>query len=425
MTRSEAAAPRAAGTEPRTRGLGIDIGRIAGVAVRLDLSLVIIFVLITTLLAFGLLPTWHPDWPAALTLFTAATAAVLFLVSVLLHELSHAIVGRRLGMRIDRITLFVFGGMAHMAGEPPTWRTEFAMAIVGPVTSLVIGVACLVLAGVLAGPVGLDAADPLQAVAGLGPLPTLLPWLGPVNVLLAAFNLVPGFPLDGGRVLRSLLWAATGDLQRATRWASLAGQGFALLLIAVGFAMILGLRVPPFGSGLVGGLWLALIGWFLNNAAILSYRQVVVSETLRDLPVTRVMYTDYQPVAPDDSVHDLVERHLLRSSQRAFPVEQLGRFVGLVCLQDVNRLPRDAWHTTRVADVMTGRAALDALPPSAMASEALTLLGERRVNQVPVVDGDRLLGLVTRENIVTWLVVSAPGNVDLARKGETLLGNRA
>jgi CBS domain-containing protein len=226
-------------------------------------------------------------------------------------------------------------------------------------------------------------------------------------------------------VLRSLLWAATGSLQRATRWASLVGQGFAWLLIGVGFAMILGLRVPPFGSGLVGGLWLALIGWFLNNAAILSYRQVVVSESLRDLPVTRVMYTDYQAVDPDESIHDLVERHLLRSSQRVFPVQRHGRFIGLVCLQDVNRLPRDAWHTTRVAEVMTERPALQALPPSAMASEALTLLGERRVNQIPIVEDDRLLGLVTRENIMTWLVVSAPGDLDLARKGQRLLDHRA
>jgi Zn-dependent protease len=404
------------GARPR----GLCLGRIAGVEIRLDPSLVIIFLLITVLLSMGLLPSWHPDWSAALRLFTAAAAAVLFLVSVLLHELSHAIVGRSLGMRIERITLFVFGGIAHLEDEPATWRTEFAMAIVGPITSVAIGILCLLLAG----PIEIDPAAPLQSIAQLGPVPTLLMWLGPVNILLAAFNLVPGFPLDGGRVLRSLLWGASGDLQRATRWASLVGQAFAWLLIGSGLAMILGLQVPVFGSGLVGGLWLALIGWFLNNAAMMSYRQVVLNESLRDLPVTRVMYTDYSTVASDDSVHELVEKRLLHSSQRAFPVQQHGGFVGLACLEDANRVPRDEWQHTQVGDIMTERQRLHTLPPAAMASEALKLLGEHRINQIPVVADDRLLGLVTRENIVTWLVINAPRDIDKRRGGKVLPGNR-
>ena len=388
---------------PVTGARGLGIGRIAGVEVRLDLSLIIIFLLITMILSAGVLPAWHPDWSPALTLVTAAAAAVAFLVSVLLHELSHAIVGRRAGMRIERITLFVFGGIAHMQDEPATWRSEFAMAIVGPITSAVIGVACLVLAGLLAGPIAVEGREPMEIVAALGPVPTLLLWLGPVNLLLAAFNLVPGFPLDGGRVLRSILWAATGDMRRATLWASRMGQLFAWILIGTGFAMILGLRVPLFGSGLIGGLWLALIGWFLNNAAILSYRQLLVSHSLRDVPVQRVMHTDYASIEPGSTVAELVESRLLQTGQRCFPVSHDGRFDGIVCLEDIRRLAAAEREETAVSQIMTPRAALQSVPGSATAAEAMQLLGEHRFNQVPVVDRDRLLGLVTRENILTWL----------------------
>lgn len=393
----------AAGRRPSSGTRGLGIGRIAGVEVRLDISLIIIFLLITMILSGGVLPAWHPDWSPLLTLLTAAAAAVAFLVSVLLHELSHAVVGRRAGMRIERITLFVFGGIAHMEDEPATWRAEFAMAIVGPITSAVIGVACIALATLLAGPITVEGRDPMEIVAGLGPVPTLLLWLGPVNLLLAAFNLVPGFPLDGGRVLRSLLWAATGDMRRATLWASRMGQVFAWILIAAGFAMILGLRVPVFGSGLIGGLWLALIGWFLNNAAILSYRQLLVSHSLRDVPVRRVMHTDYASVEPGSTVAELVESRLLQTGQRCFPVSHDGRFDGLVCLEDIRRLPAAERETTPVSRIMTPRGDLQTVPDSATAAEAMRVLGDHRFNQVPVVERDRLVGLVTRENVLTWL----------------------
>jgi len=211
---------------------GIRLGRIAGIEVFADWSLLLIFFIIAFGLATGMFPAWHPEWPAALAWATALGAAALFLASVLVHGIG--------GIKVRRITLFMLGGMAHMEREPPTWRSELAMAAVGPVTSLVLGLAFLWLAGLFAGPLDVDLNDPSEALAQLSPLATLLLWLGPVNILLAVFNLVPGFPLDGGRVLRAILWGATGSLRRATRWASL------------------------------GGLWLMLIGWFLNNAALVS-----------------------------------------------------------------------------------------------------------------------------------------------------------
>jgi Zn-dependent protease len=268
-----------ASTKAQRRPRGLRLARIAGIDVFVDWSLLIIFVLFVTSLAGGVFPAWHPDWSVSLAFGVAIGAALLFFASVLAHEMSHALVGRRYGMTVRRITLFIFGGVAHLEDEPEGWKAEFGMAIVGPLTSLVIGVLCLWLVDLAtAGTIEPAAGDPLGVLSSLGPLPTLLVWLGQVNIILAIFNLVPGFPLDGGRVLRAAIWGATGDRLRATRIATGAGQVFAWVLISSGIAMILGLRVPVFGAGAANGLWLAFIGWFLHSAAVASYRQVLPRE---------------------------------------------------------------------------------------------------------------------------------------------------
>lgn len=395
-------------------GNGFCIGRIAGIDVFVDWSLLIIFFLITFSLAAGLFPAWHPDWGPALAWGTALAAAVLFFASVLVHELSHALVGRSRGITVRRITLFVFGGMAHMENEPRGWRAEFWMAIVGPITSLVLGVAFVILAQLLGGPTTFDPENPQEAMARLGPAPTLLLWLGPINILLGLFNLVPGFPLDGGRVLRAVLWGITRNFRKATLWASRGGQAFAWLLIASGFAMILGLRVPVFGSGFVGGIWLAFIGWFLNNAALMSYRQVLVREALSDVPVSRLMQTDVVSITPELSLSRLVDEHLLGGDQRAFPVLDNGRFVGLACLHDLRKHPREEWDRTTVRDIMTPVDQLAPVRPDQEAAEALAILSRRDVNQLPVLEGERLRGLLRREDILRWL--SVYGDEEVARE---------
>jgi Zn-dependent protease/CBS domain-containing protein len=384
---------------------GIRLGSVFGVKVTLDWSLLIIFLLITMTLAAGILPAWHPDWGGFMVLLTAAIAAALFIASVLIHELSHALVGRRQGIRVRHITLFVFGGMAHLENEPNSWRAELAMAIAGPLTSLLLGVTFLMLAGLLSGPIEIDPERPLEALSRLDPLATILFWLGPVNIMLGLFNMVPGFPLDGGRVLRAILWGLTGDLMQATRWATLSGQGIAWLLIACGFAMIFGLQVPLLGSGPIAGLWVALIGWFLNNAALMSYQRVILQETLGDLPVIRVMHRDFKQLTPDTQVQILVDEHLLGSSQRTFPVVQAGRLLGLVCLADVRKLEPSQWAGTSVSEIMTPVAALHSLAPGDKASDAMNRLALHRVNQLPVVEAERLLGLVSREDILKWLTL--------------------
>ena len=384
---------------------GLRVGHIAGIQIRVDWSLLIIFWLITFTLAVGVFPGWHPDWSAALSWATALAAAVLFFVSVLIHELSHALVGRAHGVVIRQITLFMFGGMAQMENEPPTWRSEFAMAIVGPLTSLALGFSFLWLAASISGPLDMDADNPQAMLAALAPLPTLLVWLGPVNIMLAIFNLVPGFPMDGGRVLRAILWAVTGNLRQATRHASRAGQGFAWLLMATGFTMLLGVRVPFLGGGFLSGLWLTLIGWFLNNAAIQSYRQLLIRESFAQVAVTRLMQTQFTRVEPHMRVSTLVDEHLMPSGQRSFPVEQDGRFVGMVSLHDLRKRPRAAWDRTTVDEIMTPAAAIIAVTPRQGAMEAMALLAQHDLNQLPVVDNGTLLGLVRREDILRWLTV--------------------
>lgn len=383
---------------------GLRLGRFAGVEIRLDWSLLIIFILISFTLAAGVFPAWHPDWSQAITLITAVTAALLFLASVLLHELSHALVGRRLGISVPRITLFVFGGMAQMEGEPRTWKGELGMAIAGPITSLALGFGFLYFTSLLAGPIEADTEKPKELVSSLGPVATLFFWLGPINILLGLFNLVPGFPLDGGRVLRALLWGLTGDLLRATRWAAAAGKTFGLLLIVTGFAMIFGARVPVFGSGPLGGLWLALIGWFLSNAAAMGYNRVATEQGLGRVPVSRVMQRDLATVDPEISVQAMIDEHLLGHGQRAFPVVESGdRLQGLVCLADIRRLDQSRRSETSVSVIMTPVDELQVAEPSEPASAVMNRLGERGINQMPVVENGRLIGLISRENLLTWL----------------------
>jgi Zn-dependent protease/predicted transcriptional regulator len=387
-------------------GKGFHLARIAGIDVYLDWSLLIIFSLVLLSLGAGAFPAWHPDWSPLVVWGTALGTAVLFFASVLVHEFSHALVGRGFGIEVPRITLFVFGGMAQMREEPRAWKAELWMALAGPATSLVLGVGFTVLGWAIGGESwALLSTAPERAASMLSPLATLLLWLGPINIILGLFNLVPGFPLDGGRVLRAAIWGITGDLRQATLWASHAGQFVAWVLIAAGIAMAFGLSVPLFGTGFVSGLWLVLIGWFLNNAAIMSYRQLLLRETLEDVPVSKLMKTNVETVEPGTSVQTLVDEHLVRTDQRAYPVIDRGRLVGMVCLRDVHKLSRADWGATAIRTVMTAEDELASVGPDDSSLEAMRILGERGVNQLPVVDRGRVLGLVRREDILRWLSV--------------------
>jgi len=202
---------------------GVHIGRIFGINVRIDWSWIFIFLLVTWSLAIGVFPSWHPEWSLSLSWTVAIAASILFFASILAHELAHSLVAKMRGLPVRRITLFLFGGVSNLEREPPSPKTEFFIAIVGPITSVALGLIFLLMGGLSIGGIQNLAAEPSEMLSQLNPLTTLLLWLGSVNILIGLFNLVPGFPLDGGRILRSLVWMATGSLRKATRWASGAG----------------------------------------------------------------------------------------------------------------------------------------------------------------------------------------------------------
>jgi Zn-dependent protease len=335
---------------------------------------------------------------------TAIVAALLFFVSVLAHELAHSLVARSQGVPVRSITLFLFGGVSNIRREPSSPGGEFLMAILGPLTSFVVGFILLTIVGFGVGSL-MDWENISSDLSQLGPLMTLLLWLGSINITLGVFNLIPGFPLDGGRVLRSILWAMMDDLRRATRWASWIGQGIAWLMIIAGISMVFGVQIPFLGSGVANGVWLAFIGWFLNSASARSYRQVVIQDILEDVPVTRMMRSDPPTVPSDVSVNALIDEHIMKSDDQAFPVlDDDDKVLGIVTLDDVRKVSRDARETTQIREIMTPVDELETLSPNDEASGALRKLVGRDVRQLPVLeDGRSLVGLLRRRDIVKWL----------------------
>jgi Zn-dependent protease/predicted transcriptional regulator len=381
---------------------GFRLFRIAGIDIAADWSLLIVFAIVTVQLGMGVLPRWHPEWSSGLVWSVALIAAVLFFVSITLHELSHAIVARMHGITVRRITLFLFGGVAQIESEPQSPKAELLMAAVGPLASFVIGAGSIALGIALSGhTVEAFPADPEVAYRSLGPIPTLLLWLGPVNISLAIFNMLPGFPLDGGRVLRAILWAITGDPRRATRWASNAGVVIGVGIAAIGVLIMLS---GSFGSG----LWLVLIGWFLRGSARRAYGEMMVSTTLRDLSVEQVMMKSFHVVSPSMNIDELVHDHLMATDQRAFPVMEGDSLLGLVCLADVRAVPRDRWSATRVIEIMTPAARLTVLDRHATAEAALQMLAAQGLDQLLVVEDGRLHGLVRRSDILKWITLMSP-----------------
>lgn len=382
-------------------GAGFSLGRIFGINIRIDWSWTFIFLLITWNLGvvFG---QAHPDWDTPLRWGVALIASLLFFASVLAHELAHSLMAQAQGIPVRNITLFLFGGVSNIQREPPSPRAEFLITIVGPATSILLGILFVGAAIALGAPWQVTG-NPANLLTQLDPVTTLFLWLGPINILLGVFNLIPGFPLDGGRILRSILWALTDNLRRATRWAAWVGQLIAWLLIVTGIAMVFGVQVPVFGTGVISGLWLAFIGWFLNSASVQSYRQVLIQDILEDVPVERVMRPNPPTVSPHNSVSSLVHEGVMGTDDHGFPVEDDGRLVGVVTLEDIRRISRHDWDTTTIAQIMTPADQMLTLNVHDCADEALNKLQEKDVRQLPVVDNGQVVGLLRRRDIVRWL----------------------
>jgi len=381
---------------------GFGLGKVFGINIKIDWSWLLIFALITWSLAssLGLI---HPDWPALMNWVLALSAAVLFFGSILAHELAHALVARRMGTPVRNITLFMFGGISNIQKEPGSPFSEFLITIVGPLTSFIVGSAFLVLGIGSFVYNNVSMLQPLEALSHIGPVGTIFVWLGSINILIAIFNLIPGSPLDGGRIVRSTLWAVTNDLTKATRWASALGQVVAWGLILAGIAMMFGVNIPFFGTGFFNGLWIVFIGWFLQNASIQSYRKVVIQDVLEDVPVKRMMYTEVPIVDAGLSVQRLSDDYIMQTDNRAFIVFQNDKMVGLVTIEDIRKVDREARSLTILKDIMTPSKKLIVIAPEEEASDAFARLQSEDIRQIPVVNGNKIVGLLRRKDIIRWL----------------------
>lgn len=364
---------------------GIPIGRAFGISLRLNYSWFVIFALVTWALAAGYFPATYPTWSLTTRIAAGVITSFVFFGSVLAHELMHSVVAQREGIPVRSITLFIFGGVSEIAEEPKQPKDEFRMALAGPLASLAIGAVFWGIWFWLRGATG--TAEFISGIAY---------WLGLINVFLAVFNLIPGFPLDGGRVLRSILWGRSGNLRSATRTASNIGRG-------VGYAFIFGGIFLIFRGSWFDGLWLAFIGWFLENAAVGSYRQLAVHDILQGHTASEIMTRDCPVVPPDITIERLVNEHILTSGHRCFPVVAHGHVLGLVTLHDIKMVPRHLWSTTRVGEAMTTFDKLKSVGPNEDLSNVLRILTENDVNQVPVVQDHNVVGMIGRDNLLSFI----------------------
>jgi Zn-dependent protease/CBS domain-containing protein len=364
----------------------IKLGKVAGIEIGLHYS----WFIIAALIAFSLGKRFHqvnPSWSTGQVWIAALLTAVLFFVTLLLHELSHSLVAQARGLKVKSITLFALGGVSQIEDDPTDAKTEFWVAIAGPVASLVIGFGCVAVA---AGLGWRPSTEPHTAVTAV------LVWLGYINVALGIFNMIPGFPLDGGRVFRAIVWAITKNVDRSTRIAAGVGQVVAFLFILYGLWKFFG------GAGF-DGLWIAFIGWFLMNAARSSYAQVEIAAAFRGIRVSDVMSHDCAIVNRGMSLQEFVDTCLLKTGERCFAVEDRGHFLGLITLRDVGAIPRDRWDSTTVREAMRPLKELHVITPDTQVLDALKIMASNDVNQLPVVANRTLQGLVCRSHLMQLL----------------------
>ncbi len=367
-------------------GSRITLFKLLGFEVRIDISWIIIAVLIVWSLAQGVFPLYDKTLSPLTYWLLGVGGAIGLFASIIFHELSHSLVARRFGLPMRGITLFIFGGVAEMDDEPSSPKAEFLMAIAGPLASIGIGALCLGL---------------LSLIRGIWPRPSelILNYLGTINLILAAFNLLPAFPLDGGRVFRSLLWRWKGDVRWATRVASQVGSGFGLFLIFLGVFSVL-------GGGLVGGIWWALIGLFLRSASKMSYQNVLVRSALEGESVKRFMKTDPVTVSGDTTVDHLMEDFIYKYHYKMFPVINDSRPLSCVSINDVKSVPREEWDHHTVKELAKPCSTDNTISMDEDAIKALTVMNKTGSSRLMVVDhGGKLIGMVAMRDLMRFLAL--------------------
>ena len=364
----------------------IKLGRVFGIEIGIHSSWFIIAWLITFSLA-AQFRSADPGWSAALNWGAALTTAILFFLSLLAHELAHSLVARAHKLPVQRITLFALGGVSVIEKDAPDARTEFLIAIAGPLTSVALGALMLWGAKALGGNPEARPQTPSLAI---------LYWLGTINLYLGIFNLLPGFPLDGGRVLRALAWWVTGSMERATKIAARTGQVVAVIFIAWGIYRFF------HGAGL-NGLWIAFIGWFLLQAASAYYREAEFKHALAGVRASDLMSRDCAQVPGPTSVQDFVDEFLLRTGRRCFFVTVQGSIAGLITPNEVRALERSLWPQTPVQQIMKPLGNLRVVAPETAATEALEMMVREDLNQLPVVSDHQVEGMLSRSNVLEAL----------------------
>ncbi len=359
----------------------LNLVRVWGIPIGLHVSWFLVFALVTWSLATGYFPAEYPNLSLASHWLLGAVTSVLFFGSVLVHEIAHSIVALRHGIPVRSISLFIFGGVAQIGDEPKTAGAEFRIAIAGPVSSLL-------LAALFGALFLVDQPVPYLAAPSL--------WLMRINLSLAIFNLIPGFPLDGGRVLRAVVWSFTKSYHRGTQVASFAGQMVAFGFIGVGLLVVL-------TSNFLNGIWLVFIGWFLQNAAASSYAQSNLQHSLRGVKVEQIMSHECAQVPSDMFIEDLVEERVLGAGQRCFFVAEGGKLMGMLSLRDFNRVPRADWDRVKTEQAMIPLDRLVHVQPDTELMSVLKTMDDTQVNQVPVMVGNQLVGMLSREQILRYV----------------------
>ena len=370
---------------PRTTPHGIVLGSVSGFEISLDYSWFVIFFLIIGTFTGAVFPAYVPGLEQRTYLLMGIAGTILFFASLLAHELAHAYMARARGIQVEGITLFIFGGMARTRTEASRPWDEFVIAGVGPLASAALG------AGFYALAIWIDERGMSPAAFGVAG------HLAFLNLALAAFNLLPGFPLDGGRMLRAIVWRITGSLRKATRVASLTGKGLGWLIIAGGVYFLFA------RNQLVSGLWFIFIGWFLVNAAAASYEQILLRHVLEGRTAADAMTSKPETVDPDVTLDVLVREYFMKRPYNSFPVTQDGIVIGLITLSQVKQLDHSAWPIRRVADVMTPLAETLIVAPTSPMNEVVERMSENETRRVIVAQEWELKGIITGGDVANWL----------------------
>jgi Zn-dependent protease/CBS domain-containing protein len=358
----------------------ISLGRILGIPIGLDYSWFLIFALLTWTMAVGYYPAEFKNWPVIQYWVASAISSIMLFVSVLLHELGHSVVAMRYKIPVRSITLFIFGGVSLIGAEPPNAAAGFWISVAGPAVSFLLAAIFSL----------------MRSFSSIAPLLALLKYLIYINIALGVFNLIPGFPLDGGGIFRAIVWRVTRNMRRATVIAANVGRFIAYIFIFLGVWQI-------FAGNLINGIWIAFIGWFLESAAAAQVQQQALHDTLAGRKVSQAMNRQYYSVTADTTLQELVVDHILGGGRRSFVVKHGDNVIGLLTLRNLKSIPRPEWPTVTVAQIMIPIEQVKRVRPDAELWAALEEMDRDGVNQLPVMKDGQIQGMLSREDIIGYL----------------------